>query len=330
MFQPLPVQIRILPITLALAVAGTCAHADESIYTGPDSKSKLSASILVQAWAVSDSNWTNYLNLKPRRAEIKFIGQTTDKVRLFAMIDPVKNPSPAGDNKVLSDFGISYDVSSEVELTVGQFKIATTAENLDSSADLLFPERALFSRKWGDFREPGLKAQFKSGALKLRATLTNGRGTNQDDVTGQKDLSARIDYTLSEGVNLGAFTTAGDMKYNDKGRWGAGVGYQLSGVRALFEYVKANDFGLVTSGWGLGLGYMLDDSWQPVARATQYNNGTFTASDYGFGLNYYFAKNQKIGAAYEILENSTGNYGAPIESSGGKGQLLTLVFQAAL
>jgi len=99
-----------------------------------------------------------------------------DAPRYFLMIDPAKLvPAPGGPNiaakNMVQDFGLSYAIVPELELTVGQFKAPTTAEGLDSSGDLSLPERPLVGRTFGDKREMGIRATGHPGHVNNKASL---------------------------------------------------------------------------------------------------------------------------------------------------------------
>jgi phosphate-selective porin len=94
---------------------------------------------------------------------------------------------------------------------LGQFKIPISYEGVGSSAQLLFPERALSSKGFGDKRDIGIKVEKRlENGLYYNASLFNGAGENQLDVDQAKDLGWRLEYSpiLSQDARI-VLATAG-------------------------------------------------------------------------------------------------------------------------
>jgi hypothetical protein len=315
---------------LLLCISGGAAFA-QSLTVG-QGEAKVGA--LLQFWAVNDSTAENY-QYRIRRAEFKITGSVVEKTRYFLMIDPSKSlktgpVAATNDNKILQDFGVAFTLADGLELVFGQFKVPTTPEGLDSSSELLLPERAYVSRTYGDFREPGIMLAYKVSKFKASVMSSNGHGTNADDSTirNEKDLHARIEFQPWENLGVGAFTTAGDSGYQDKGRWGANLRASLGSLLFRADAVRASDPAGWSTGYAGDLSYAVNDRLRPVVRYEGFDNGTFIASAATVGLNYYLAKNNaKIQAAYSFMNDMSGTY-APLK--GKEGSLFIMNFQMAL
>ena len=322
-----------LSIILALT-AGKVRTAETESMTVGTGKAQFNG--LLQAWTINDTGGIGpKLNFRIRRAELKFNGSVVPDTRWFVMLDPSKSlttgaVASTNDNKPLQDIGVAFSITHELEIISGQFKIPTTAEGLDSSGELMFPERAYVARKYGDKREPGAMLTYKESNWKATAMISNGQSTNTDDINNKKDLHARLDFSPTKEIKLGAFTTAGDFNYGTKGRWGLNGRLFISDLTVELEGVKANDVGTSSTGWSVDGGYRVTDHFQPVARFDSFNNGgTFTSSNISLGLNYFLSKhNSKIQAAYGILKNMSGSNGSYVPANGTNATLFTLSFQS--
>ena len=293
---------------------------------------------LFQTWLVNDTAAATTTNIRLRRSELKLSGSVIEDTRWFVMMDPAKSlktgaVSGSNDNKILQDLGVAYSITSEFELVAGQFKIPTTAEGLDSSAELPFTERSLVAKTYGDKREPGVMLTYKTSNWKIATMASNGQAANVDDTTANKDLNVRFDWMPIPSLAFGAFTTAPDFSYGTnggKGRWGVNARLLLDDLTLRAEGVLANDLGTFSRGWVLDAGYQLGD-YQPVARYYSLDNSTVVGTEASFGLNYYLSKNNsKIQATYGILNNLSGSNGSPSLAPDMNGTLFTLAFQAAI
>jgi hypothetical protein len=289
---------------------------------------------LLQFWAVNDSTSQNY-QYRIRRAEFKITGSVVEKTRFFVMMDPSKSLktgpiAASNDNKILQDLGVAFTLAEGLELVFGQFKVPTTPEGLDSSSELLLPERAYVSRAYGDFREPGIMLTYKTSAFKASMMSSNGHGTNVDDsaVSNEKDLHGRVELQAAEHLSFGAFTSAGDSGYQDKGRWGANLRASFGSLLFRADAVRASDPAGWSTGYAGDLSYAVNENLRPVVRYEGFDNGTFIATAATAGLNYYLAKNNaKIQAAYSFMNDMSGTY-APLK--GKEGGLFIMNFQMAL
>lgn len=329
-------------LVLALFTISLSAQAEgpESVISG---NGKVRFGALLQTWGLNDTTASGAkLNMRIRRAEIKFAGSVAEGSRWIVMLDPAKTlssgaVSSTNDNKVLQDIGIAFSLSKTVEIILGQFKIPTTAEGLDSSSELLLPERSLVGRGvssdkvWGDRREPGLMFTYHENIWRAWAAMTNGQRTNVDDATNSKDLHFRLETAPSDQIKFGAFTTAGDSSYASRGRWGLNSRLNYQDLQIRVEAVHAVDQGIKSNGWDVDAAYRLGERFQPVARYEVVRNGTFEGNVASVGLNYFYAKHgAKIQAAYSRLSDVSGTNGTYQLSAGKQGSLAVLSFQAAI
>lgn len=349
--------------TLAAQKPVTAAAADaESVLAGTG---KVKFNGLLQAWSYNDTSALTdpRFNFRLRRAELQFSGTVAEGTRWFLKIDPAKTLATkstsasgtvtgtsatggavtgtsstsvsgvvdtAADTRVLQDLGVAFSLTPDLELVAGQFKTPNVAEGLDSSGELLFPERSRVARKFGDRREPGAMLTYKWEQLKVQTMVSNGTGTNADDTTNAKDLNVRAEGKLTDWATLGAFTTAGDFGYYKKGRWGGNLRLSHENALVRFEGIRATDSGVNTNALVADAGYTLGQ-WQPVARYGLVNNGIFSAREATLGVNYFVMKHgAKIQAAYTQLTDMTTVTGSPVEAQNRGGGLFQLNFQAAI
>jgi hypothetical protein len=324
---------RCLAFAAAILFSGTAYGETMTVGTG-----SAQFNGLLQFWALNDST-THTFNYRLRRGELRFSGSLMEKADWFLMVDPSKSLrtgaiSAANDNKILQDFGIAYKVYENLELTVGQFKGPTTAEGLDSSTRLLFPERSYTSRAFGDRREPGVRLSYGGKGWKAAVMSSNGQGANVDDVDNRKDLHARVEADVGSMVKVGAFTTAGNSRYRDRRRFGSNIRLTAGKFLAQLEGVQARDLGISSTAWTGDLGYSIDDRWQPVLRYDTINrigavNSRATACLLGlnYGLERHHLRFQAAGGRLRNMSSTNGSY-AP--SAGKDGNVFVLSFQAAI
>lgn len=329
--------VLVVLIALLTAMPTAFSEGEKSQEPLTVGKGKAKFNGLLQAWAVQDSTSSPVrFNFRMRRAELKLSGSVAENTRWFFMVDPAKSlktgvVASTNDNKILQDLGIAMNLMPDLELVVGQFKIPAMAEGLDSSSELLFPERALGVRTFGDRREPGAMLSYKWKELKVSSMISNGQSPNVDDITNRKDLHFRAEYPVLESLKAGAFTTLGDYSYGNRGRWGANLRYNENGVLVRLEGVRANDPGTNSNAWTADAAYTLTEKFQPALRYDTMKTGGVTGTAYLLGLNYFLAGHaSKVQASFASLKNLSGGYGSPSVLDATKGWVGVLAFQAAI
>ncbi|NDD91118.1 hypothetical protein EBZ37_03435, partial [bacterium] len=193
-----------------------CSTGDLVLASEP-SQPSLKVSGLLQSWYLSDSSATSAKgNFRVRRAELRVSGSVAENTRLSLMLDAAKNlnfTDSTKDSKVLQEVGIGYSFAQEVEFIAGQFKGLSTTEGLDSSSELLFPERSRIARKFGDKRKQGAQLHYRSTGWQLGAMLSNGGEANTNDTTTAKELALRAQADSPvPGLQLAAFVQARDTR----------------------------------------------------------------------------------------------------------------------
>lgn len=301
--------------------------------------------LLMQTWGLTDSSATTAKNnFRIRRTEVKLSGELNDDTRWFLMMDPsktLKDGSINGDNdnKILQDLGLAYRFTESTEVSAGQFKIPTVAEGLDSSSELILPERSLVARQYGDKRQTGVQVAFKQSAWKVNAMLSNGGNPNTNDTSSPKDIALRSEFTPYTGLNFGGFVAANDFRFGSNGKWGLNLRWKGDREMVRFEIASSNDTpttGPVNSkGYLVDVGYFVIPKLQPVFRFEQYmpNTGKSDVSQgVHMGLNYWIdSSSHRLQLAYSVLskmKGSNGSYTSDLTSR--NASLVILTYQMAI
>src|SRR5690606_35089678 len=125
-------------------------------------------------------------------------------------------------------------------------KIPVSYEGFNGSSKILFPERSLVSRQFGDRRDIGVKVEKKlfDDHLYYNLGVYNGSGQNRLDDDDQKDLGLRLEVYPFEGVTLAAvgYLGVGDRDTADtKDRVEGDLRVELYDALLLAEYIHAWD-----------------------------------------------------------------------------------------
>jgi len=298
----------------------------------------------LQFWAFgSNQSGDTQTTFRVRRAELKLKGEIIPKLFSFnVMIDPARaldnnkqtlttsdGATVAVNNQgavsILGDFFITI-MSDYADVSVGQFKIPVSYEGYNSASKLIFPERSVVARAYGDVRDMGIRIDKKLGKhFYYQASLFNGEGQNKLDTNKQKDLAGRIEVYPIEGITVGVVGYTG-ISHRDssptKDRLEADFKLELANVLLQAEYIHGWDgaTGQTTArreGAGVYavLGYKID-KFQPLFRIGHYDPdvtqdlqgkaGEHTnlptgdeVTTYELGLNYYLlGDNAKFQAAW--------------------------------
>ncbi|MGE0614610.1 MAG: porin [Bacteriovoracia bacterium] len=310
-------------------------------------KGKMKFNGLLQSWFYSDSTTPAVSNnFRIRRAELKLSGAITESTRWTVMIDPAKSlssgpVSSTNDNKVLQDLNLGFLLSDEVELVIGQMKILTVQESLDSSSELTLPERSLISRTLGDQRQMGLQVFYKPKPWRFGWMLSNGGRPNTEDTNTAKDVSFRADVTFLDKLNVGGFLAAKDFRFGQDARYGANVRWNGDAEMIRFEFSAAddttNDVKVSSYGYAGEAGYTVSGLMQPVFRYERYTpnaDGGLSGTALWFGVNCFLSKhNVKLQLAYAHLYDMTTSSGTPRMATTAlaePGRLIILTAQMAI
>ncbi len=216
----------------------------------------------------------------------------------------VSQPPSGGSTSVLQDVSLTY-LTDYADISIGQFKIPVSLEGVGSASRLYFPERAMVSRRYGDRRDLGVKAEKKFNLFGYTVGIFNGQGQNNLDTNDQKDLGARFElYPLGDsGKELTAaivgYVGLGEREQTGtKDRIEGDLKLEKYGALLQAEYIRAWDKGPSARVEGQGFyvlaGYSFGDL-QPVVRIGSVDGNVdvdqpapddeYTA--YEFGANYY-------------------------------------------
>ena len=151
-----------------------------------------------------------------RRVELKAAGTVGETLDWEFMIDP----TISGTDTVLQDIAIRYKLPNNIEIRMGQFKPLQTLEGTTSSSDILFAERSMLGRQFGDPRDRGVVASIGFGD----SNAFNGRfhfgvfqgAAKANDANAQKDLVARLDMNYGRQHYFGLYTMQGSTNLSDK------------------------------------------------------------------------------------------------------------------
>ena len=320
----------------------------------------------LQVWAIAshltssatpNESWTNGLRI--RRAELKIKGEIVRKTfGYMVMFDParlldfanktvpvsgetpapttagsvsVAQPPAGGATSILQDVALTY-LNDYADVSVGQFKIPVSLEGSGSASKLYLPERALVSRKYGDRRDLGIKAEKKFEHFGYTLGLYNGEGQNKLDSNDQKDLTLRLEAYPIKDLTLAVVGYTGLTERKEVGtkdRVEGDVKVEKNGVLLQAEYIRGWDMTGSTAahkriqgqGFYVLAGYTLFDKLQPVVRIgsldpeighDEHGAAAVDANDettsYEVGVNYYFkshdAKLQLAGGLFDPEQRS--------------------------
>ena len=237
---------------------------------------------------------------------------------------------PQGGNAVamLQDFFITF-TTEWVDVSLGQFKIPVSLEGTQSSSALLFPERALVAREFGDKRDLGLRLAKSFEWFTFVAGIQWSRPEHPRR-RRPKDLTLRLEFFPMKGLTVAGvgYATVGDRSQAAKDRYEADVRFESGPFLAQAEYIRGRDVakaGAPTSGHGFYgmLAWTFVDVLQPCLRVGFLDPNVETdlvpkdakdkdeAWTVEAGVNYYFSKNDlKLQLAYtrtEFDDRTAGN-----------------------
>ena len=277
-----------------------------------------------------------YSTFDIRRARLSLQGNILDpKIGYKLQVDFAGNP------KIL-DATAAYTAHPYFKITIGEFKIPFSNENLTSSAQLISINRsqvveALVARSRdviGQQNGRDIGAQV-SGVVKGNKEFAlidysfgifNGAGINTlADNNQAKDFSGRVVLQPIKGL------TFGSSYYNGTGTWGVidtsgvsiianrnrdRIGGEVSFVRPRYalsgEYIRGEDDTTQKEGFFVQLsGYAIQDRLQLLVKYDWYDPNADIPENalthYIFGINYYLNKNARIQAHYQAAQEEGGD-----------------------
>ena len=237
----------------------------------------------------------------------------------------VRQPVAGTSSGPLQDFYIT-GFHKYVEASIGQFKIPVSWEGYNSSAKIVFPERALISNTYGDKRDLGIRLTKTFKKWMYSAGVFNGQGANNLDTNVQKDVALRLEAYPVEGLMIGgvAYDSVGIRhRAGTKDRWEADVRYEKNNLLLQGEYIRARDKAkdntdfVTAQGFYALVGYTIKDKalcgdLQPVVRVgyidpdadknldPTMSGGSDEMMHYDVGVNYYLKGHEmKLQGAYQ-------------------------------
>lgn len=235
----------------------------------------------------------------------------------------------AGSSAKVLDATIGYKVNPSLKLTVGQFKIPFSQENLISSPKLETINRsqvveALVARGSDvignhNGRDTGIQA---SGSILAKEDyqlldyalgVFNGSGINTADKNEQKDFVGRLvfhplkDWAIGGSYYNGYGTWGTNPRKNDRDRLGGEFAYVKEPISLKGEYIKGNDGATKKAGWYLQAGYFfIPKKFQGVFKFDAYDANTEVADNetniYTLGVNWFFSKWAFLQVNYELKD----------------------------
>ncbi len=232
--------------------------------------------VLLQGWYTGNfpgSDVGEYgSTFRIRRAEITLKGEAVpQKVSYSVMLDPAKllefqdktlsvkggtamgsvtARQPNGNVGILQDLYFTYQTTF-ADVSMGQFKTPVSYEGYNSSGKLLFPERALVSRAYGDKRDLGVRVAKTFERFGYSAGIWNGSGTNTPDPNKAKDVGLRLEAYPVKGLllagviyrSLGQRDSASpsDGQKRIKDRYEFDARYETSRFLVQAEYIRAHE-----------------------------------------------------------------------------------------
>jgi phosphate-selective porin OprO and OprP len=290
----------------------------------------LNASRLIQ---LSGYTQIRYLNMEEkgkrsgfdiRRARLDLRGAVTPYLSYRFQTDFADKP------KILDAYG-EIKISDFFNITVGQFKIPFSMENLASSNKLEMIDRsqvveALVARGKdviGNQNGRDIGIQFGGGFLKTngiplieyRIGAFNGSGINiADTANDAKDITGRLVFNPVKGLSFGGGYYGGYGKANKpnvegisqtRNRVGFEASYVLSGFSIKGEYIFGSDKEIDRAGFYVQTGYFLiPQKLQVLAKYDLFDLNTATDNStsisYVFGANYNFNNWSRLQIFYTI------------------------------
>jgi hypothetical protein len=259
-----------------------------------------------------------------RRARVDLKGSITPYFAYRVQTELADKP------KLLDAYG-EIRIADYFSITVGQFKIPFSMENLASSNKLEMIDRsqvveALVARGKdviGNQNGRDIGVQFGGGLLKrngsplieYRLGFFNGSGINVADTANDaKDIAGRLVFNPVKGLSFGGGYYGGYGKAikpevpgvsQARNRLGFEAGYVMSRFSIKGEYIFANDRNTDRAGWYLQAGYfVIPQKFQLLAKYDLFDVNTSTDNtksiNYVFGGNYNFNSWSRLQAFYTI------------------------------
>lgn len=252
---------------------------------------------------------------KIRRARVGLNGEILKDLHYKLQIDTVKSP-------ILLDAQIEIQFSSYLKLSLGQFKVPFSLENLASSSALDTINRSLTVEKLCPGRDIGAKGRDigitingEFSGIEYALGIFNGSGIDKKDFNDKKDISGRLVFhpvrSLSLGLSHynGRYSSSPGDPAVQRNRTGMDIFFIQSQLSIKGEYILAKDAQTERNGWYLQGGYFLTPKRiQALVRYDSYDKNTDISGDrigiLTVGLNWFFSKKTKFQINYEYHQEA--------------------------
>lgn len=241
-----------------------------------------------------------------RRVRLNIQGDITERFDYRTQVE-------FGGGKVaLIDGILGYKVNPYLKLSLGQFLIPFSQENIVSNTKLETINRsqvveALTARGTDvignqNGRDIGLQGAGTFGLLDYAVALFNGAGINTTDTNKTKDIIGRLvfhpakDWSIGGSYYTGKYTLASaPTKKDDRKRAGAEIAYSKEVYSLKGEYIQGKDASIKKNGWYAQATYFLIpkklqgvfkfDTFDPNKDIQTNESGVYT-----LGGNWFFNK----------------------------------------
>ena len=251
-----------------------------------------------------------------RRARLQVAGNLADDISYKLQVDVVRSPA-------LLDARVDFTHFQWARLTIGQFKIPFSQENLISSKDLLTMDRSLAVNTIVPGRDTGsngrdIGVQVEGSIVRrdgrplfdYSVGLFNGAGTNTKDNNHRKDPAVRLVAHLTHDLWIGGdyyrgWTGAAQIA---KERAAGEFAFTRPSWSLRGEYIWARDGAVRKRGSYTQFAYHFPwrrgdaRPWEGVFKFEDFDSNTHTAKNevrtYIMGLNWYLSNWVKFQANY--------------------------------
>jgi phosphate-selective porin len=262
----------------------------------------------VQTRYLSTAGTKNSLDL--RRARLQIGGNLADDISYKIQADFVRSP-------VLLDARVDFTHFQWAKLTIGQFKVPFSQENLTSSSALLSVDRSLVVNSFSPGRDTGnngrdIGFQIEGNIVRCDGRplfdysvgLFNGAGINKKDDNHRKDPVVRLVAHLTRDLWVG-----GDYYYGwtgasqtPKERAAGEFAYTRAAWSVRGEYIWGRDGAVHKRGSYTQFAYRFKPQWEGVFKFEDFDSNVHTAKNesrtYITGLNWYLSNWVKFQVNY--------------------------------
>lgn len=306
-------------IVCLIFLAGTAAAAEEEVL--PVLSEKL---LIISGYSqVQYTHWEGESeDFRIRRARLGLKGSLLKNIDYTLQVDAVRSP-------VLLDARLDITLFPRAKLSLGQFKVPFSLENLTPSSALDMVDRTQTVKRicpaqdiGSTGRDIGMTLSGRISWIEYTFGAFNGSGINTRDTDDKKDMVGRLvvrpfDF-LSLGVSHyeGAYSLFAGGPFLNRDRTGVDVFIAAGRFFLKGEYILAKDEGLDRAGWYVRGGYsFIRDRLQAVVNYDSYDMDLDLDENRSdvltLGLNWYFSQKIKLQVNYEYQKQEwleTGNH----------------------